>query len=64
MSTPDRTIVTFAAQEIDRQLSRDPRGIGESRTGASRIFVEEPLAVLYEIAEDDRRVLVLSVWLA
>jgi hypothetical protein len=60
----DRSDVTRASHEIDQDLARDPRSVGESRTGATRILVKEPLVALYEIVEDDRRVWVLKVWRA
>jgi hypothetical protein len=45
-------------------LQRDPRGIGDWRLGMTRVAIVDPLGVLYEIVEDDRRVLILSVWLS
>jgi hypothetical protein len=59
---PDRTAVTSAADGIDTLLAINPWDIGESRAGTTRILIEEPLAVLYEIVEDDRRVYVMDVW--
>ena len=60
----DRAAITAASHAIDQALARDPRSVGESRTGTTRLLIEEPLAVLYEIVEDDRRVYVLKVWRA
>jgi len=62
LASKDRLAVTRAAHEIDRQLQHDPQRAGESRIGTVRILIEEPLAALYEVVEDDRRVFVLSVW--
>jgi hypothetical protein len=59
---PDRAAVTAAADTIDSMLARRPRDLGESRPGGTRILIEKPLAVLYEVVEDDRRVYVLDVW--
>ncbi|HEX4588899.1 MAG TPA: hypothetical protein VH120_03160, partial [Gemmataceae bacterium] len=58
----DRREVTTAANTIDSTLSRTPRESSESRPGGTRILIEQPLAVLFEIVEDDRRVYVLDVW--
>jgi hypothetical protein len=59
---PDRAAVTSAADAIDSTLARRPRDLGESRRGGTRILIEKPMAVLYEVVEDDRRVYVLDVW--
>ena len=59
---PDRAAVAAAANEIDLLLAQRPRDVGEARAGSTRILIEEPLAVLYEVVEDDRRVYVLDVW--
>ncbi len=58
----DRAAVSEAANEVDRALAQRPWTAGESRVGTTRILIEEPLAVLYEVVEDDRRVFVLDVW--
>lgn len=63
LAAADRQAITIAAHSIDQQLRRDPNSIGESRTGATRILIVEPLAVLYEVIDDDRRAFVLSTWL-
>jgi len=61
ISAPDRRAVSDAAHRIDRLLQQDPADRGESRGGATRILVELPLAVVYEILEDDRLVQVLAI---
>jgi hypothetical protein len=62
VAATDRNAMTAAAAAIDRALARDPLGEGESRTGTTRILIERPLAALYEVIADDRRVFVLKVW--
>ena len=59
---PDRAAVAAVANEIDQLLAQRPWDLGEARGGTTRILIDEPLAVLYEIVEDDRRVYVLDVW--
>ena len=58
----DRTEVAAASDEIDHQLSMAPRLAGESRGGNLRILFAGPLAVDFEVLEEDRMVMVLSVW--
>jgi hypothetical protein len=59
---PDRAAVAAAANEIDHVLASRPWDAGEARAGTTRILIEEPLAILYEVVEDDRRVYVLDAW--
>jgi hypothetical protein len=59
---PDRAAVTDAANQIDALLKVDPLTQGESRSGTTRILFVPPLAVLFEVSEDDRYVDVLQVW--
>jgi hypothetical protein len=61
-TAPDRAAVTAAANRIDVLLGRDPYTPSESREGATRILFVPPLAVLFEVSEDDRYVDVLTVW--
>ena len=58
----DRGEVAAASDEIDRQLAASPRLVGESRGGNVRILFAGPLAIDYEVVEDDRMVTVLAVW--
>ena len=58
----DRQAVANAANQIDKRLARDPLSAGESREGNSRIICEGPLAVLFDVVEDDRTVTVWGVF--
>lgn len=57
----ERAAITAAANRLDQLLAHDPETIGESRPGDRRILFVAPLAVIFTIAEPDRRVDVLSV---
>lgn len=61
IAASDRTAITAAVSRIDALLRVNPGGQGESRAGISRIFIASPLAVVYDLREDDRVVNVLSV---
>jgi len=61
IDAPDRRAVSDAAHRIDQLLQEGPADRGESRDEGTRILVELPLAVVYEIAEDDRLVQVLAI---
>jgi hypothetical protein len=62
LSAADREAVANAADEADRLLSVDPFNLGESRGEAQRIFFISPLAVLFCVEEDDRKVNVIDIW--
>lgn len=57
----DRAAITEAANALDHDLAADPYRISESRTGATRIAFEAPLAVLFEVDQTARVVDVLKV---
>jgi plasmid stabilization system protein ParE len=58
----DRNAVAAAADQIDRLLARNPSGVGKSRSDQSWLLIVEPLAVLYDISDQDCLVLVWAVW--
>ena len=51
---PDRQAVTDAANFIDRTLRDDPYQFSQARGGKKRIMIVPPLAVLYDVSDDDR----------
>lgn len=61
IESKDRSAVTQAAHEIDRELQHDPQLVGEGRSGRTRIHFAKPLGVFFRIAHADRRVDVLTV---
>jgi plasmid stabilization system protein ParE len=62
LSTPDQQLVADAADEIDRLLASNPMDVGESRGGNTRIIIERPLTVLYDVYPDDALVEVFAVF--
>jgi hypothetical protein len=58
----NRNAITKAANAIDALLRREPEKHGESRAGSTRILIIPPLAVRYQIREQDRLVVVAAVW--
>ena len=62
LGATDRRNVTSAAHTIDALLRDDPQECGESRTGTVRIMFAAPLAIDFEVLEEDRLVYVLGVW--
>jgi len=62
LNAPDRSAVTQAANRIDQLLKQDPYANSESRSGNSRVMIEPPLVVNYEVSDDDCLVTVLGVW--
>jgi hypothetical protein len=58
----DKRSIAAAANEIDVRLAIQPETLGESRSGAIRVWLVGPIGVTYEIIPDDRIVRVLDVW--
>lgn len=60
----DRSAVSRAAEAIDRALSRSPLAVGTAQTSSvDRIALARPIAVTFQVVEDDKRVIVQSVFL-
>jgi hypothetical protein len=57
----DRAAITAASHRVDEALRLNPVEAGESRGDERRIYIDLPLVVIYEIAEDDRLVTVLDL---
>lgn len=51
-----------AAREIDRNLSIDPVGFGETRYENVRVGFSTPLGIQYEVLGDVSSVIVYDVW--
>jgi hypothetical protein len=62
LAAPNRSIITQAANDIDRTLATNPLGVGESRLSNSRIHFATPLGVLYRVYIDRGLVEVGHVW--
>ncbi|MBL8866455.1 MAG: type II toxin-antitoxin system RelE/ParE family toxin [Planctomycetia bacterium] len=52
---------TELIREIVERFKRDPLACGESRSGDTRILIEEFLVLFYDIVEGDSRVDVLAI---
>ena len=64
MHAADRTVVTEASGRLIYQLTYRPLSLGESReSSVSRFATEPPVGILYEVIEDDKRVVVQKVFL-
>ena len=59
LNAGDKQTVTNAADAIDQILARDPSTAGESREEGMRILIEAPLAVVFDVRQDDR---IAEVW--
>jgi hypothetical protein len=57
----DRNSVTAAADEIDRRLTRDPLGFGESRDPGERLAYHGSLAIFFHVDPQSHIVSVLAV---
>lgn len=64
LAAADRDAVT-ASYQVDQNLATDPYGMGlPFGSPQMRTVSEPPLAVDYEIIEDDKKVRILRVWSA
>lgn len=59
--SPDRQLITRAADAIDPTLRIDPVLRGETYTVSTRLLTIPPLLVLYRVIEQDRMVRILSI---
>ena len=57
----DITPRTAAMNSIDQLLATDPQSRGESRADFERILIVPPLTVTFEVHEDERIVIVLTL---
>jgi len=63
LAAADRNAVTAASDALDRALAGDPYSLGiPIGTRQTRTASEPPLALDYEVIEDDKKVRVLRVW--
>ena len=61
-ASADREAVTRAAHQLDQRLRIIPLSVGESRqSSVRRVAFELPLAIEFEVIEDDKKVRVLAV---
>jgi hypothetical protein len=58
----DRDAVTRASAAIDKAFKSHPETLGESRPKERRIWLEDPLDVIFRVSPQDRLVSVLTVW--
>jgi hypothetical protein len=63
MTADNKPAVMRAAGFIDRILETDPYRDDVVFLGEEKTIVVEPLAVDFEVIEDQRMVLVLNVWM-
>jgi hypothetical protein len=57
-----RQLVRAAADRMDANLQSHPYQDSESRWGRTRILIDAPLAVLFEVDDDKKLVDVMKVW--
>ena len=62
IDSSDRDQVAKAADILDEALRRDPTSLGESRGDVTRIATESPLAILFDVYGNDRKVIFWDVW--
>jgi len=63
LDAPDRTAVTLANAELEAALAVSPLRIGMARSSSvHRLAFRPPLAIEYEVIEDDKKVKVQAVY--
>jgi hypothetical protein len=63
MQAPNPTAVSQAANTIDQLLATDAHLRGSPHSGPTRILIQSPLGVLFDVSVPDRLVKVWAVWL-
>ena len=59
----DQSLVTAVVQRLEQRLRINPY-VGQVRqSSVNRVVVSSPIGIWFDIIEDDKKVLVLSVWL-
>lgn len=62
VASSDRYGITTAADQIEERLRFEPLVTGEAReSNVSRVVFLSPLSILFEVIEDDKRVLIRGV---
>jgi hypothetical protein len=58
----ERNAITAATAAVEAALCRDPQTAGESRGGRTRLLIEGPIWVTYDVFASRRRVIVRAIW--
>ncbi|MDZ4658845.1 MAG: hypothetical protein SH868_14815 [Bythopirellula sp.] len=61
IDSPERQVVSDAANFIDNQLRSDPLNTGESREVNQRVVIMLPIAMYFYVIPDDMKVIVFHV---
>ncbi len=62
LAAKDRDRITAMASVVEGLLRVAPQVLGESRDKNRRIILHGGLAIVYEVALDDRLVRILALW--
>lgn len=62
LASENREEVARAVDELDRFLHSVGHSLGESRGGERRIAFQGPIGITFKVSNEDRFVLVSSVW--
>ncbi len=64
MAVPDPGEFSRLVNAIERELGRNPQGVGESRDGSMRVVLRDNIGILFEVFFADRLVQVIHIgWL-
>jgi len=62
LSASDRSEINSACNRIEQLLQNRPATVGEWLYGTTRVLIVVPLAVAFDVIEDDKVVRVLTIW--
>lgn len=62
LAAQDREAVRAAADAMESLLKSTPADVGEARDGKTRILTVSPLAIYFDVLDDDCLVAVWAVW--
>lgn len=64
VNAADRNEISVLTDLIDRSLGLNPFRVGRRRASSvNRTAIVSPLAIMFDIIEDDKKVIVQSCWL-
>jgi hypothetical protein len=62
MAAPDQSLMTTAVHRLEQRLQFNPYVGRAHQSSVNRVVLSSPIGIWFDIIEDDRKVLVLSVW--
>jgi mRNA-degrading endonuclease RelE of RelBE toxin-antitoxin system len=63
LSASQKQALSDATARVEAALAMAPRDVGTMRLVSTRILVDKPLGIVYDIIEDDKIVVIAEAWI-